>query len=142
MLNQVQLIGHLGRDPEVRHAPSGDAIANVNLATTEKWKDRTTGEIKEATEWHRISLYGKLAEIARDYLKKGSRAYFQGSLRTRKYTDKNGIERTVTEIRADTLKLLDRPDNRPPQQPPNSPAQATATAQNDYGLEFDDDIPF
>ena len=106
MLNQAQIIGHLGRDPEIRYLPSGEAVANFSIATTEKWKDKATGEQREATEWHRISTFGKLAEIAGEYLVKGSLVYIEGKINTRKYQDKNGVERTATEIRADTMQML------------------------------------
>lgn len=105
-VNKVILVGHLGRDPEVRYLPSGDAIANLSLATTDTWKDKDSGEKKERTEWHRITMFGKLAEIAGEYLKKGSQAYIEGSLTTRKWTDKEGQERYTTEIRCDKLVML------------------------------------
>lgn len=97
-LNQVQLIGNLGNDPEVRYMPSGGAVANLSIATTEKWKDKTTGEPKEQTEWHRVVIFGKLAEIAGEYLRKGSKVFIEGGLRTRKWTDQAGVERYTTEI--------------------------------------------
>jgi len=106
MLNQAQIIGHLGRDPETRYLPSGDAVTNFSIATTEKWRDKNTGEQKEATEWHRINTFGKLAEIAGQYLKKGSLVFIQGKIVTRKWQDKDGIERYSTEIRADSMKML------------------------------------
>jgi single-strand DNA-binding protein len=105
-VNKVIIVGNLGRDPETRYMPSGDAITNIAVATTDSWKDKATGEKKEQTEWHRISAFGKLAEIMGQYLKKGSQVYIEGSLRTRKYTDKDGIERYATEIRADTMQML------------------------------------
>ncbi len=106
-LNKVILIGNLGRDPETRYMPSGDAICNFTIATTETWKDKQTGEKKEATEWHRISFFGRQAEIAGQYLKKGSQVYVEGSLRTRKYQDKEtGADRYATEIRGDEFKML------------------------------------
>lgn len=105
-VNKVIIVGNLGRDPETRYMPSGDAIANIAVATTDKWKDKATGEQKEATEWHRISFFGKLAEIAGQYLKKGSQVYIEGKLRTRKYTDKDGVEKYSTEIVADTMQML------------------------------------
>lgn len=106
MLNQVQIIGHLGKDPETRYLPSGDAVCNFSIATTEKWKDKATGDAKEQTEWHRISTFGKLAEICGQYLKKGTLAFVQGKIQTRKYTDKDGVERVSTEIKADQMRLL------------------------------------
>ena len=105
-VNKVIIVGNLGRDPETRYMPSGDAIANIAVATTDKWKDKTTGEQKESTEWHRVSFFGKLAEIAGQYLKKGSAVYIEGKLRTRKYTDKDGIEKYSTEIIADQMQML------------------------------------
>ena len=97
-INKVILIGHLGQDPEVRYMPNGNAVVNMTLATSENWKDKNTGENKERTEWHRIVLFGKLAEIAGEYLKKGSQVYIEGSLQTRKWQDQNGLERYTTEI--------------------------------------------
>jgi single-strand DNA-binding protein len=105
-VNKVIIVGNLGRDPETRYMPSGDAMTSITVATTDTWKDKTTGEKKEQTEWHRISFFGKLAEIAGQYLKKGSQVYIEGSLRTRKYTDKDGVEKYATDIRADTMQML------------------------------------
>ena len=105
-VNKVILIGNLGKDPETRYAPSGDAICNITLATTDTWRDKATGEKREATEWHRVVFFGKLAEIAGQYLRKGSAAYIEGSLRTRKWQDKDGQDRYTTEIRADEMKML------------------------------------
>lgn len=99
-------IGNLGRDPETRYTASGEAICNFSIACTESWKDKQTGEKKEMTEWVRISAFGKLAEICSQYLKKGSQVYVEGSLRTRKYTDKDGVEKFSTEIRCDDMKML------------------------------------
>ena len=105
-VNKVIIVGNLGRDPEMRTFPSGDRVANVTIATTDRWKDKTSGEMKEATEWHRIVFNGRLAEIAGEYLRKGSQVYVEGSLRTRKWTDKDGIEKYTTEIRADQMQML------------------------------------
>lgn len=105
-VNKVQIIGNLGRDPETRYSPSGDAVTNIAVATTESWKDKATGEKKEETEWHRITFYRKLAEVAGQYLKKGSQVYVEGKLHTRKWTDKDGVERYTTEIIADTMQML------------------------------------
>jgi single-strand DNA-binding protein len=105
-VNKVIIVGNLGRDPETRYMPSGDAMTSITVATTDTWKDKATGEKKEQTEWHRISFFGKLAEIAGQYLKKGSQVYIEGSLRTRKYTDKDGVEKYATDIRADTMQML------------------------------------
>ena len=105
-VNKVIIVGNLGRDPEMRTFPSGDQVANVTIATTDKWKDKQTGEMKEATEWHRVVFNGRLAEIASQYLRKGSQVYVEGSLRTRKWTDQSGVEKYSTEIRADQMQML------------------------------------
>ena len=105
-INKVIIVGNLGRDPEMRTFPSGDQVANVTIATTDKWKDKQTGEMKEATEWHRVVFNGRLAEIAGQYLRKGSQVYVEGSLRTRKWTDQSGVEKYSTEIRADQMQML------------------------------------
>lgn len=105
-VNQVIIVGHLGHDPELRSFPTGERVANASIATTDRWKDKTTGAMKESTEWHRVVFNGRLAEIAGDYLRKGSQVYVQGGLRTRKWTDPKGIERYTTEIRADRLQML------------------------------------
>lgn len=141
MLNQVQIIGHLGKDPETRYMPSGDAVCNFSIATTEKWKDKNTGEAMESTEWHRISTFGRLAEISGQYLKKGSLAFVQGSIKTRKYTDKDGVEKYSTEIKADTMKMLGgKPEG---QEPRPEPAPRPAAAKTASGFEgMDDDIPW
>jgi single-strand DNA-binding protein len=105
-LNRVHLIGNLGQDPEVRYASSGDAVVNLNLATTSKWKDKATGGMKEETEWHRVSIFGKAAEVAGQYLKKGSAVYVEGKIKSKKYTDKQGIERTAFEITCENFQML------------------------------------
>ena len=106
-VNKVILVGNLGRDPEMRTFPSGDQVANVTIATTDRWRDKNTGENKESTEWHRVMFNGRLAEIVGQYLRKGSQVYIEGSLRTRKWTDQQtGQERYATEIRADTMQML------------------------------------
>lgn len=105
-VNKVIIVGNLGRDPETRYAPNGDAICNITVATTDSWKDKATGEKKEQTEWHRVSFYGRLAEIAGQYLRKGSAVYVEGSLRTRKWQDKEGQDRYTTEIRAEQMQML------------------------------------
>ncbi|NKF22812.1 single-stranded DNA-binding protein [Solimonas marina] len=155
-VNKVILIGNLGKDPEVRYFPSGDAIANATIATTEGWKDRQTGEAKEATEWHNVVFPGKLGEIAGKYLKKGSKVYVEGSLRTRKWTDKEGKERYTTEIRAQEMQMLDGRAGgaapmgeerggygapQPSRAPPRSAPAAAPAADMDAPFE-DDDIPF
>ena len=150
-VNKVILVGNLGRDPETRYAPSGDAICNLSLATTDTWKDKTTGEKKEATEWHRVVFFGRTAEIAGQYLKKGSQIYVEGSLRTRKWQDKDGQERYTTEIRGDEMKMLGsrqgmgeapprEPDGAPAAAPARTPA-APAASSSGFG-DMDDDIPF
>ena len=105
-INKVIIVGNLGRDPETRTFPSGDQVCNVTVATTDKWRDKNTGENKEATEWHSVVFNGRLAEIVGQYLRKGSQVYVEGSLRTRKWTDQSGQERYTTEIRADTMQML------------------------------------
>ena len=105
-VNKVILVGNLGRDPEVRYTPGGAAIANISIATTSQWKDKGTGEQREETEWHRVVFNGRLAEIAGQYLRKGSQVYVEGSLRTRKWTDQSGVEKYSTEIRADQMQML------------------------------------
>jgi single-strand DNA-binding protein len=105
-VNKVILVGNLGRDPETRYSPDGAAIANVSIATTDRWKDKNSGEMKEATEWHRVVFFNRLAEIAGEYLRKGRPVYIEGRLRTRKYTDKEGVERYTTEIVADQMQML------------------------------------
>jgi len=152
MLNQVQIIGHLGRDPETRYMQTGDAVTNFTIATTEKWKDKQTGEQKEATEWHRVTTYGKLAEVCSQWLRKGSLVFVQGKLTTRKWTDQQGIERYTTEIKADTMKMLGgRDQNQAPQQQQpqrqqaSAPRQAPRPQQAPQGSGFDDmgdDVPF
>ncbi len=120
-LNKVQLIGNLGQDPDSKKLDSGDTVTNISIATTEKWKDKVSGEPKEVTEWHRVTFFGKLAEIAAQYLKKGSSVYVEGSLRTRKYTDKDGIEKYATDIKGSQMQMLgskgaaEVPSNAPPQ---------------------------
>ena len=106
-INKVILVGNLGADPEVRYMPSGGAVANIRLATSESWKDKQTGENVEQTEWHRVVLYNRLGEIAGEYLKKGSKVYIEGSLKTRKWQDKEGLERYTTEIVAREMQMLD-----------------------------------
>lgn len=141
-VNLVILMGTLGADPEVRYASNGNAIANLRLATSETWKDQQTGQQNERTEWHQIVLFGKTAEIAGQYLKKGSRAHITGSLRTRKWTDKNGQDRYSTEIVGDELQFVDRASgqNSGYQNDGNRARPGSGQAQ---GLNnFDDDIPF
>jgi single-strand DNA-binding protein len=149
-VNKVIIVGNLGRDPEMRTFPSGDQVANVTVATTDKWKDKQTGEMKESTEWHRITFNGRLAEIAGQYLRKGSQVYVEGSLRTRKWTDQSGVEKYSTEIRADSLQMLGaRQDAAPapaarPAPPPQrqAPAPASRGSSGSGFDDMDDDIPF
>lgn len=160
-VNKVIIIGNLGRDPETRYMPNGEAVTNITVATTESWKDKASGEKKELTEWHRITFYRKLAEIAGQYLKKGSQVYVEGRLQTRKWTDKDGIERYTTEIIADSMQMLgsrqgmgggtpmdDDYSGAPPQRQVaagtggngNAPRGAAKPAPN--FSDMDDDIPF
>lgn len=147
-VNKVIILGSLGADPESRFAPSGDAVCNIRVATSETWKDKATGERKEATEWHRVSFYGKLAEIAGQYLKKGSRVYIEGSLRTRKWQDKDGKDQYTTEIRANEMKMLgSRQDGDSAPQPPRTQQsrpqpQSAGSSQGGFGDFGDDDVPF
>jgi single-strand DNA-binding protein len=137
-VNKVIILGNLGRDPEMRYMPSGDAIANIAVATSFKSKDKATGEQTEKTEWHRISAFGKLAEIMGKYLKKGSSVYIEGRLQTRKYTDKDGIERYATDIIADNMQMLGgRPDGAGSSAPQARPQQQAP--QQDWQP---DDVPF
>ncbi|BAO30699.1 single-stranded DNA-binding protein [Sulfuritalea hydrogenivorans] len=152
-VNKVIIVGNLGRDPEVRYTPNGDSITNVTIATTDTWKDKATGEKKEATEWHRVVFFGKLAEIAGQYLKKGRQVYVEGALRTRKWTDKEGQERYTTEIVANEMKMLGSREGMSDAPPRESgggagaggggsrPAAAAAPAGGNFN-DFEDDIPF
>ena len=160
-VNKVILIGNIGKDPEVRYLPSGDAVANLTLATSENWTDKTSGDKKEATEWHRVAFFGRTAEVAGQYLKKGAKIYVEGSLRTRKWQDKDGQDRYTTEVKGDVMRMLDRrgegsggmdqeppafersqesrSDSRPARSAPPKAAPARATSSFD---DMDDDIPF
>ncbi len=137
-VNKVILIGNVGQDPTVRYSPNGGAIANVTLATSESWKDKNSGEKQEKTEWHRVVFFGKLGEIAGEYLKKGSQAYIEGRLQTRKWTDKEGKERYTTEIVADQMQMLGGRPNRDDDVPRDEIKTPTPGGTGD----FDDDIPF
>ncbi|WAW01213.1 single-stranded DNA-binding protein [Oxalobacter formigenes] len=143
-INKVILIGNLGRDPENRYLPSGEQVTSIAVATTESWKDKTTGEKQSLTEWHRISFFGKLAEIAGQYLKKGSQVYIEGRLRTRKYTDKEGIDRYATEIIADTMQMLGSRQEGQQSTGRNSYSEAKQTGRRAAPSDYDDssDIPF
>ena len=161
-VNKVILVGNLGRDPEVRTFPSGDRVANCTMATTESWKDKNTGERKELTEWHRLVFRGGLAGIVEQYLRKGSQIYVEGSIRTRKYTDKDGAEKSITEISVNEMTMLGSrqgaggpsgdddgnsgggysrpaPASRPQAQAPKASAPAKSASGFD---DMDDDIPF
>ena len=144
-INKVILVGNLGRDPEVRYMPSGNAVANVTLATTESWKDKQTGEKQERTEWHNVVFYSRLAEIAGEYLKKGSQVYVEGSLRTRKWQDKNGNDRYTTEIIASDMQMLGGRGGTTGytagETAPHAAEQSTSSAGS-AAPDFDDDIPF
>ena len=152
-VNKVIIVGNLGADPETRYLPSGEAVTNIRVATTDRWKDKQSGETKEATEWHRIAFFGRLAEVAGEYLKKGSQVYVEGTLRTRKWQDKDGQDRYSTEIRADTMQMLGRREgggegrsearNQQPMEPKG--AESKGAPAKKPGGKFDDledDIPF
>lgn len=165
-VNKVILIGNLGQDPEVRYMPSGSAVANFTLATSESWRDKQTGEMKEQTEWHRVVIFGKLAEVAGEYLRKGSQVYIEGQLRTRKWQDQGGQERYTTEVVVNiggTMQMLGsrqqggagapmsgqqqggwgQPQAPQNANPPSRPQQApTSAPSNEPPMDFDDDIPF
>jgi len=166
-VNKVILVGNLGRDPEVRYSPDGAAICNVSIATTSQWKDKSSGERREETEWHRVVMYNRLAEIAGEYLKKGRSVYIEGRLKTRKWQDKDtGADRYSTEIVADQMQMLGgrdsggeggfggggyddgaprqqrAPAQRPPMQRPAAPAAAPAAGGAANLADMDDDIPF
>jgi single-strand DNA-binding protein len=157
-VNKVILIGNLGRDPETRYSPDGAAITNVAIATSYTWKDKTTGEKKEETEWHRVVFFNRLAEIAGEYLKKGKPVYVEGRLRTRKWTDKDGNERYTTEIVAEEMKMLGSRDSgggggsggdyedsgsRAPRESAARPAARPAAKEPAANIaDMDDDIPF
>lgn len=145
-VNKVIVLGNIGKDPETRYTASGTAITSLSVATSEAWKDKTTGEKQERTEWHRVKLFGKLAEIAGEYLKKGRQVYIEGSLRTDKYTDKDGVERYSTDIVASEMQMIGgNPEGgSKPVQAPRQERAAPQRAQADasYGDVSDDDIPF
>ena len=155
-VNKVILVGNLGADPETRYMPNGDAVANIRLATTESWKDKSSGEKKEITEWHRVVFYRKLAEIVGQYLKKGSAVYVEGRIRTRKWQDKEGQERYTTEIEANEMQMLGGRQNSAsssggeteyggsmPSSSASSGQRSSAPAKKAPSFEdMDDDIPF
>ena len=157
-VNKVILIGNLGKDPEVRYAPSGSAICNVTIATSRQWKDKTSGERQEETEWHRVTFFDRMAEVAGEYLKKGKSIYVEGRLKTRKWTDKEGVERYTTEIMADRMEMLGSREgsgggsggddaggqrSAPAARPAAGRPAASAPAKSSTGFDdMDDDIPF
>ena len=144
-VNKVILVGNLGKDPEVRYMPSGGAVANVTLATSEQWKDKQSGEQKERTEWHSVVFYQRLAEIAGEYLKKGSQIYVEGSLRTRKWQDKNGNDRYTTEIIASEMQMLGGRSGAGGASFGGGSKASEPVSGGDEGRfneGFDDDIPF
>lgn len=146
-INKVILIGNLGSDPEARYMTNGNAVVSVNVATSTSWKDKQTGETQERTEWHRVVFFNRLAEIVNEYLKKGSKVYIEGSLRTRKWTDKNNVEKYTTEIIADEMQMLDgrggsqQTSDSHREQTSSAPSKS-ASAQPAPTADFDDDIPF
>jgi single-strand DNA-binding protein len=156
-INKVILVGNLGADPDTRYMPSGKAVTNIRVATSESWKDRTTGDMQERTEWHSIVMYDKLGEIAAEYLRKGSQVYIEGKIRTRKWQDKEGKDRYTTEVIADQMQMLggrggggggSSEAREPRSTSRQAPAEDRSTAPVDEGSggggggEFDDDIPF
>ncbi len=156
-INKVILIGNIGNDPEVRYMPNGNAVANISVATTEAWRDKTSGDTQERTEWHRIVFFGRLGEIAPEFLRKGSKVYVEGSLRTRKWQDKSGVDRYTTEIVGSEMQMLDSKgqgggqfnagDQGQSFAPTQSGSQSTAQAAPSEpamagGNDFEDEIPF
>lgn len=153
-INKVILIGNIGQDPEVKYLPSGGAVTNVNVATSETWKDKNTGQPQERTEWHRVTFFNRLGEIAGEYLRKGSKVYIEGSLRTRKWQAQDGTDRYSTEIVANEMQMLDGKQeggSQPSSPPQTSPQRATASGgsgagpvpqQPPAGFDDFDDIPF
>jgi len=147
-INKVILIGNLGKDPETRYMPSGGAVTNVTLATSDTWKDKNTGEPQERTEWHRVVFFNRLGEIAGEYLKKGSKVYVEGSLRTRKWQGQDGQDRYTTEIVANEMQMLDSKGggsaafDSAPAAAQRGPSQPQSSASSMPENDFDDDIPF
>lgn len=142
-VNKVILVGNLGKDPDTRYMPSGGAVTNTSLATSDNWKDKQSGKQQERTEWHNLVFFNRLAEIAGEYLKKGSKVYIEGSLRTRKWQDKSGVDRYTTEIVVKDMQMLDskganvESNNSAPENPENTPPPHDSAP-----VDFDDDIPF
>ena len=149
-VNKVIIVGNLGNDPEIRTMPNGEAVANSTVATSESWNDKNTGERREVTEWHRIVFYRRQAEVAGEYLRKGSKVYVEGRLKTRKWQDQNGQDRYTTEIQGDVLEILDSRQSGDNQDKPSTGNNAYANAKNgvkpkqqaESADNFDDDIPF
>lgn len=153
-VNRVTILGNLGNDPEVKYTNSGSAITNLTVATSESWNDKATGEKKEVTEWHRVVLFGKLAEVAGEYLRKGSQVYIEGQLRTRKWTDNAGVEKYTTEVVVGmngVMQMLGgKQEGKPqqsgwgqPQQPkPQQQSKPSSSGQHEPPADFTDDIPF
>ena len=148
-INKAILIGNCGQDPETKFMPSGSAVTNLSVATSESWKDKQSGQQQERTEWHRVVFFNRLAEIAGEYLHKGSKVYIEGSLRTRKWQDKSGGDRYTTEIVASEMQMLDSrgtggadTDGEAPQQRADAKTQAGAASAPENFNDFDDDIPF
>ena len=151
-VNKVILVGNLGKDPEVRYMPSGGAVANATLATSESWKDKQSGETQERTEWHNLTFYGKVAEIAGEYLKKGSQIYVEGSIRTEKWQDKEGKDRFTTKIIVSEMQMLGSrsgagvpPSENSRSSPPSNSESSQSRSSAGAGAkpdQFDDDIPF
>lgn len=150
-VNKVILIGNLGKDPEVRYMPSGGAVASCSLATSESWKDKQTGEQQERTEWHNLTFFGRLAEIAGEYLKKGSQIYVEGSIRTEKWQDKEGKDRYTTKIVVNEMQMLggrsgagapSMPGDEGSSRAPRATATSGSAAPTKPAEQFDDDIPF
>lgn len=152
-INKAILVGHLGKDPEVRYTAGGSAMANITVATTESWKDKQSGEKQERTEWHRVVFFGRLAEIVAEYLKKGAQVYIEGRIQTRKWQDKDGNDRYTTEIVANEMQMLgsragagggtDNYNQEPPaQQQPGGGASSAPASNAVVEQDFDDDIPF
>lgn len=144
-VNKVILVGNLGNDPEVRYLPNGGAVANMTLATSESWRDKATGEQKEKTEWHRVVLFGKLAEVAGEYLRKGSQVYIEGKLTTRKWTDQSGIEKYTTEIHVNvggTMQMLGGKQGEAVSQQRPSASVRNNQRREAPPMDFDDEPPF
>ena len=139
-VNKAIIVGNLGRDPEMRYLPSGEAVANLAIATTDKYKNKS-GEMVESTEWHKVSFFGRLGEVCGEYLKKGSQVYIEGSIRTRKYTDKDGVEKYSTEIRGDRMQMLGSKGEPSAEQMRNRAAAKEVNKPSGFD-DMDDTIPF